>query len=190
MPPTAESTSCPRCGVPIPLGDLDITELRTQAAKTQGDVLVRKNVTLVGGAQCRNLTVFGKVLGRIECSGLASFRHSGRVLGKVCGGKIHIARGVAMEFAASVEAHEIEILGEAHGEFTCHGALRIGKKGRVFGPVSTRALVVEPGGHFEGDLSVLKPENAAPTEDAPPPHPPRSPNPSRKVRGRKIPATR
>lgn len=155
VPATAASTSCPRCGVQISLADIHVTALRTLEARTQGDVTVRRKVTLVGGANCRNLTVFGKILGRIDCSGTATFRSSGNILGNVRCHRIVIAAGKSVAFSSGVEAEEMEILGEATGEFICRQALMIGKKGRIHGPVVTRALIVEPGGTLDGSLRVL-----------------------------------
>lgn len=162
--PTAESTSCPHCGIPISLADIDVTALRTLDARTQGDVIVRRKVTLVAGIHCRNLTVHGKILGRINCSGTATFRASGNILGKVRCHRIVIPTGKSMTFTYGVEADFMEILGEATGEFICKQSLKIGKRGRVHGPVVTGALIVEPGGMLDGSYRVLagpEPQNAA-----------------------------
>ncbi len=157
---SADSTICPYCSTYIGFGDVEIREQRTSEVRTHGDVLVKKGATLVGGVSCRNLKVYGKVLGRIRCTEQAAFLASSRVLRPVSCGRLLIGKKAKLHFSHPITVEEAEIRGEAHGEFTCLGRFHVGKRGMVYGAVAAKAIVVDAGGCMVGELRIIKEREA------------------------------
>lgn len=69
-----------------------------------------------------------------------------------CEGAVHVAEGGRVD--ATVEAGAITVAGQLRGSITCRGKLHILRTGRVTGSITTNSLVIEEGGHCEGELAM------------------------------------
>ncbi|MCH8505369.1 MAG: polymer-forming cytoskeletal protein, partial [Ectothiorhodospiraceae bacterium] len=97
-----------------------------------GTTIIAQGTTLQGDLMLEgNLHIDGKGEGNIEAEGDGSV-------------------GAAGSFEGTVRAHRIVVSGFTRGRVECE-SLEIVEKGRVFGEVSSRAFIIEPGGQFVGE---------------------------------------
>ncbi len=54
---------------------------------------------------------------------------------------------------ADVEAHNLTVAGEIHGNVVCHGQLQLQATGKIFGDVTTQVISVEPGAMLKGQCT-------------------------------------
>lgn len=88
-----------------------------------------------------------------EVNGKLSFegptRIEGKLRGQVRAGDLLVIGEQAI-VEATVIAEKLVILGEVRGQVEGAGRVQICRGGRLFGDLETRSLVIEEGGHFEG----------------------------------------
>ena len=88
-----------------------------------------------------------------EVNGKLSFegptRIEGKLRGQVRAGDLLVI-GEQAVVEATVIAQKLVILGEVRGQVEGAGRVQICRGGRLFGDLETRSLVIEEGGHFEG----------------------------------------
>ncbi len=97
-----------------------------------GTTIIAHGTTLQGDLVLEgNLHIDGKVDGTIQSEG-------------------DVSVGAAGSFEGSIRAHRIVVSGFARGRVECE-SLEIVEKGRVFGEVSSKAFIIEPGGQFVGE---------------------------------------
>jgi len=88
-----------------------------------------------------------------EVSGRLSFTTATRIEGRLKGELRSVdllVVGPQAQVQATVQAQVLIVLGEIRGDVTCTERLEIRQGGAVFGDLSTRGLVIEEGGRFEG----------------------------------------
>lgn len=88
-----------------------------------------------------------------EVNGKLSFegptRIEGKLRGQVRAGDLLVI-GEQAVVEATVIAQKLVILGEVRGQVEGASRVQICRGGRLFGDLETRSLVIEEGGHFEG----------------------------------------
>ena len=151
----ASSTQCGRCSVYISLSDYDIKSPQSQTIRTRGNVIIHRRGSLVGcDVACHDLTVLGKISGSVDCSGNATFKNSGKVMGSMHCKHLHVDKKCELTFPQGVVAESADIHGIVNGDITCSGTVKILKTGAVNGDATAKAIVLKDGGILSGQMSI------------------------------------
>ncbi len=154
---SAKSASCPTCGAYISLEDVEINMPSTQAVKTRGDVLIRKRGRLsASSVQCRDLNCQGVIEANVTCTGDATFRTTGSVIGEIRCHRFVVEKGADVAFLNAVHAAEVEIQARVTGTLYCTGPVLITSNGSVNGDVTARSVSIEPGGELNGAMNIVR----------------------------------
>ncbi len=152
----AAATQCPSCGTYISLRNHVISGRVSAPVSTRGNVVVGKRGALITSKiQCHDLVIYGKVAGKINCSGTVRFRATGKVLGEIRSEKFVVEKRSKLQFLHPVHATTVEIHAPTAVDIVCDGPVWIGSKGSVSGGVLARSLKIEDGGALDGTLSIL-----------------------------------
>ena len=155
VPISAESTQCGRCSVYISMGDLVIKNPSSQNIRTRGDVTVEKRGSLIGcDIACHNLTVMGQISGSVDCSGVAHFKHSSKVMGSMHCKHLIIEKRCEIFFPQGVMAEEVDVYGTLIGNVLCSGVIRIYPTASVIGDATAKSIVMKDGGVLTGMMSI------------------------------------
>ncbi|MEM9280282.1 MAG: polymer-forming cytoskeletal protein [Verrucomicrobiota bacterium] len=151
----AKSTQCERCSVYISLANYEIRAKKSHTLRTRGDITIARR----GGLRdseiaCHHLTVNGPIDAVVDCSGDATFRHSGVVRGNLHCRRLHIDRNCEVEFPDGVMAQRAEISGTLNGNLTCSGKVRVARTGVISGNVTAIEVEVREGGKIGGDSKI------------------------------------
>lgn len=65
-----------------------------------------------------------------------------------------VLMGAGSTLVGNIEAHNVEISGEVHGNIKASGAFRIFESGILFGDISVSSFVIDEGGVFEGQCHI------------------------------------
>lgn len=164
---SAKSASCPTCGSYISLEDVEINMPSTQAVKTRGDVLVRKRGRLsTSSIQCRDLNCQGIIEANVTCSGDATFRTAGTIIGEIHCHRFVVEKGADVAFMNPVHATEVEIQARVTGTIYCTGPVLINSNGAVNGDVTARSVSIEPGGELNGAMNIVRGKTPPPQAPA------------------------
>ncbi len=162
----AESSICPRCSSYISLKDEEVSGPRNSSIQTRGDVVITKRGSITAGkVGCDNLTVQGQLTSSIDCSGTATFKTSGSILGEVRCVRLVVERKSQLRFHRPVHAREVEIQGNVFGDFVCEKSIRIRKKGSLLGDVVCRSLDIQKGSVLVGAVTTHPPADAPAGEE-------------------------
>ena len=150
----AHSTMCPGCGAYMDLRDFKIAGPFGRSVQTAGDV----HVTAKGDVTstrllCGMLYLEGTVRGCIICTGTATLRFKGRMGGAIEASHILVDKKGDVDFPRPVHTKLFEVSGKATGAITADKVI-INKGGWLEGSVHAKAITVEKGGVFSGDLSI------------------------------------
>jgi cytoskeletal protein CcmA (bactofilin family)/DNA-directed RNA polymerase subunit RPC12/RpoP len=183
----ATSTICPSCSVHMDLRDYRINTTFTRAVRTHGSIYVTSSGDLSSSSVvCRTAIIEGKLRGSLRCAEKLEFRAAAKVQGKVAAGLVIIGKKADVQFFRQVQVGAIEIRGRMAGEIAAETTVTIRRTGSLDGNVTARAINVEKGGRFTGQLAIgrksykqgeLLPdfENSKPSPAGrvrrPPPHP-------------------
>jgi cytoskeletal protein CcmA (bactofilin family) len=150
----AQSTMCPGCGAYIDLRDFKITGPFGRSVQTAGEVHVtsRGDVTSTR-LMCGTAIIEGSLRGCILCTGTARLWIKGRLTGILEAAHILVERKADVEFARVVKTKLFELNGKARARVAADKVV-INKGGWLEGVVYARAIVVEKGGVFTGDLHI------------------------------------
>jgi cytoskeletal protein CcmA (bactofilin family)/ribosomal protein S27E len=166
---SAKSANCPTCGSYISLEDVEINMTSTQAVKTRGDVLIRKRGRLSAtSVHCRDLECHGIIEANVTCSGDASFRTTGSIIGEIRCNRFVVEKGADVAFMNPVHATEVEIQARVTGAIYSSGPVLITSNGSVNGDVTARSVSIEPGGELNGAMNIVRAKQP-PTALAPAP---------------------
>lgn len=151
----AESTSCPKCGSYIDLRDFKISGPFGRSIQTQGEV----DITSKGDATsqrilCGGARIEGKMRGNMRCTGVVRIKLDGKLIGGVEAGSVVVEKKSNVEFAKPIHAKSVEISGKTVAEVFCDGKVTITKTGSLIGVIHARAIVIDKGGIFSGDLHI------------------------------------
>lgn len=154
---SAKSASCPACGAYISLEDVEVNMPSTQPVKTRGDVLVRKRGRLsTSSVHCRDLNCQGIIEANVTCSGDATFRTAGTIIGEIRCNRFVVEKGADVAFMNPIHAADVEIQARVTGTIYCTGPVLINCNGSVNGDVTARSVSIEPGGELNGAMNIVR----------------------------------
>lgn len=154
---SAKSANCPACGAYISLEDVEINMTSTQSIKTRGDVLVRKRGRISASSVfCRDLECHGIIEANVTCSGDATFRTTGSIIGEIRCNRFVVEKGADVAFLNPVHATEVEIQARVTGTIFSTGPVLIASNGAVNGDVTARSVSIEPGGELNGAMNIVR----------------------------------
>lgn len=146
---------CRSCGAMMRYADVRIDGHSTRMVETHGRVFVgRKGFLNSTRVVCAGAHVEGRISGRIECGGLLRMGNSYACRAQIHAGSFLVDRGAQLHFAYTVYIGDGIIRGRVEGDIVCSGTLRITKQGAVIGDIDARALMVDRGGIYSGDVRV------------------------------------
>lgn len=150
----AQSTMCPGCGAYIDLRDFKITGPFGRSVQTAGEVHVtsRGDVTSTR-LMCGSAIIEGSLRGCLLCTGTVALSVKGRMPGSLEAGHVLVERKADMEFVRPLRTKLFELNGKARARVIADKVV-INKGGWLEGIVFARAIVVEKGGIFSGDLNI------------------------------------
>ena len=160
----AQSTMCPGCGTYIDLRDFKIASPFGRSVQTAGEVHVapRGDVTSTR-LMCGSAFIEGSLRGCIVCTGTARLKITGRLTGMLDAQHMLVEKGADMEFARLVRTKRFEVKGKARARIVAD-KVEIQKGGWLEGTVYARAIMVDKGGVFSGDLNIHQGEFDLPEE--------------------------
>jgi cytoskeletal protein CcmA (bactofilin family) len=165
---SAKSANCPACGAYISLEDVEINMTSTQSIKTRGDVLVHKRGRISASSiLCRDLECHGTIEANVTCSGDATFRTTGSIIGEIHCNRFVVEKGADVAFLNHVHATDVEIQARVTGTIFSTGPVLIASNGSVKGDVTARSVSIEPGGELNGTMNIVRGKRPKPSFQAP-----------------------
>jgi cytoskeletal protein CcmA (bactofilin family)/ribosomal protein S27E len=154
---SSRSANCPACGAYISLEDIELNLPSSQTIKTRGDVMIRKRGHLSASHLfARDLRCYGLIEANIFCSGDATFKTTGTIIGDVKCKKFLVEKGSEITFMNSINAEEVEVHGIITGNVFSSGKILIGNGGAINGDVTARSVSIEPGGELNGSMNIIR----------------------------------
>ena len=151
----ATSTICPACSTHIDLRDYKITSGFSRSIRTRGDVhLTSKGDLASSSIVCRSALIEGRLRGNLHCDDIATINLSGKIPGRISARHVIVERKADIHCFRQVRAESIEIKGRMSGEIMAQTIVTVHKKGSLEGDVTARAITVEKGGMFSGQLVI------------------------------------
>jgi cytoskeletal protein CcmA (bactofilin family)/predicted RNA-binding Zn-ribbon protein involved in translation (DUF1610 family) len=167
----AQSSQCPHCSSYIDLRDFKIAGPFGRSIQTQGDVLITSKGDITSSKiACGSAIIEGKLRGNLSCTGEVRVRFHGKILGGVEAQHLIIEKKANVEFVRPVKVQSIEIHGKASARIMCEGCVTIAKGASLEGVVYAKAINVDKGGIFSGELFIgqqemTQPDLLSPNED-------------------------
>ncbi len=151
----ANSTTCRKCSAHLDLRDYKVSTSFSRIIRTHGEVHVTAKGDLSSShVTCCAALIEGKLRGDLHCTGTATINWSGKIPGRVSAERILIERKSVVQFFRRVRAKSIEIRGHMTGEIIAEGVVVIHRNASLDGHVTARAISVEKGGIFTGQLVI------------------------------------
>jgi cytoskeletal protein CcmA (bactofilin family)/predicted RNA-binding Zn-ribbon protein involved in translation (DUF1610 family) len=151
----AQSSQCPHCSSYIDLRDFKIAGPFGRSIQTQGEVLILpKGDVTSSKIACGSALIEGKLRGNLSCTGEVRVKCQGKLLGGVEAQHLVIDRKANVDFVRPVKVQSMEIQGKASARIMCDGYVSIAKGGSLEGVVYAKAINVEKGGIFSGELFI------------------------------------
>jgi len=151
----ASSSICPACSAHIDLKDYKIATSFSRTIRTHGEVHITSKGDLSSSTViCRSALIEGRLRGSLHCSGAATINFCGKIPGSLTANHVLIERKADVQFFRRVRVKTIEIRGRMAGEIIADGVVVIHKSGWLDGDVTARAISVEKGGIFSGQLVI------------------------------------
>ncbi len=151
----ASSTICPACSAHIDLQDYKITTSFSRTIRTHGDVNITPRGDLSSNTViCRSALIQGKLRGNLHCAESATIDFTGKIPGRLAAHHVVVERKADVQFFRRLSVKSIEIRGRMSGEIHAQGVVVIHKTGSLDGDVVARAISVEKGGMFSGQLVI------------------------------------
>jgi cytoskeletal protein CcmA (bactofilin family)/ribosomal protein S27E len=151
----ATSTNCPSCSAHIDLRDYKITTSFSRSIRTRGDVhLTPKGDLSSTSVTCRSALIEGKLRGNLVCSETATIDYVGKLPGRLTGKQVIVERKSDVQCFRRVRAGSIEIRGRMIAEVIAETSVHIHKNASLEGNVTAKAITVEKGGIFSGQLII------------------------------------
>ena len=153
----ATSTICPTCSNHIDLSDYKIATIFSRSIRTTGVVRVTAKGDLSSSSvRCRRAVIEGRLRGNLDSAGQIIIYSSGKIPGKLSASEMVIEKRAEVHFFRRVRVGSIEIRGRMSGEIVADGMVTIRKYGMLEGNVTAKAINVEKGGAFSGQLVIGK----------------------------------
>jgi cytoskeletal protein CcmA (bactofilin family) len=157
----AQSTQCAHCSSYLDLRDFKIAGPFGRSIQTQGEVIITSKGDVTSARiACANALVEGKMRGQLICTDTATIRIKGKYLGAIDVNRLHVHKKSEVEFVRPVKMITAEINGRCSARIMCEGQVLINKGGVLDGVVYAKAITVEKGGIFTGELYIGQQELA------------------------------
>ena len=151
----ASSTNCPKCSAHLDLRDYKITTSFSRAIRTHGEVHVTARGDLSSSkVVCRSLLIEGKLRSDVRCLETATINYFGKIPGRLAATHVVIERKSEVQFFRRVRVKSIEIRGHMTGEVIAETVVVIHRSASLDGNVTAKAISVEKGGMFSGQLII------------------------------------
>src|SRR6476659_6185015 len=151
----ATSTICPSCSAHIDLSDYKITTNFSRSIRTTGQVHVTSRGDLSSSSvRCRRAVIEGRLRGNLDCAGAIVINVSGKIPGRLSAAELIVEKRSEVQFFRRVRVGNIDIRGRMLGEIVADGMVTIRKNGVLEGNVMAKAINVEKGGTFSGQIVV------------------------------------
>ena len=151
----ATSTICPGCSAHIDLRDYKISSGFSRTIRTCGDVhLMAKGDLSSSSVVCRSALIEGRLRGNLHCNETATIDFSGKIHGCLTAKHVIVERKANIHCFRRVRVSSIEIRGAMSGEILAQTIVTILKRGSLEGNVTAKAITVEKGGVFSGQLVI------------------------------------
>ena len=179
---SAQSSLCPQCSSYIDLSDFKIAGPFGRSIQTQGEVVLSSKADVTSAKiACGAAVIDGKLRGILVCTGEARVKLQGKFLGDIDAHRLVIEKKADVEFVRPVKAQGVEIHGKISARINCDGCVSIAAGGALDGVIHAKAINVEKGGIFSGELFIGEPEATTPEPPATPaPSPAATPAPKRR----------
>jgi cytoskeletal protein CcmA (bactofilin family) len=137
------------------LRDYRINTSFSRAIRTHGDVHVTSAGDLSSSSVfCRSAIIEGKLRGSLQCTEKVEFRASAKLQGKFSAPLVIIGKKADIQFFKQIQVGSIEIRGKMTGEIVAETVVRVTSTGSLDGNVVARAINIEKGGTFSGQLII------------------------------------
>src|SRR5438093_9689905 len=134
---------------------LKITGGFRRTIRTLGDVhLTAKGDLSSSGVICRSALIEGRLRGNLHCDDTATINFSGKIPGSLSARHVIVKRKADIHCFRRVRVETIEIKGKMSGEIIAQTMVAVHKKGSLEGDVTAKAITVEKGGMFSGQLVI------------------------------------
>lgn len=151
----ATSTNCPSCSAHIDLRDYKIATSFSRTIRTRGRVhLTSKGDLSSTSVVCTSALIEGKLRGNLHCSESATIDFVGKLAGRLSARTVIVERKADVQCFRRVRAGNIEIKGRMIAEVAAETSVRIYKHASLEGNVVAKAITVEKGGMFSGQLVI------------------------------------
>lgn len=155
---SAKSSLCPNCGAYIDLRDFKISTSFSRAIQTQGSVIVTSRGDLASNRiYCGRAVIEGKLQGNLSCTGTTRIKAKGRLFGGIESAHLIISKGSDVECMRPVKVEKVDVHGKMSARIIAE-TVTISKSGCLDGTVYAKAIRVEKGGKFHGELVIGKRE--------------------------------
>ena len=160
---SAKSSICPQCSAYIDLSDFKISSTFSRSIETQGKIhITSKGDVTSAKVACGEAIIEGKIRGNLLCTGIARVKLKGKLHGAIDVKQLLIDRRSEVEIIRPVKARSVEVSGKLSARLHVDGAVTITKRGRLEGIVYAKAITVEKGGVFLGELVIGQHELSQP----------------------------
>ena len=150
----AQSTMCPQCGAYMDLRDFKISSPFGRSVQTAGEVhIAPKGDVTSTRLMCGSAFIEGSLRGCLICTGVGRVKIKGRLTGLLHAEHLVVEKGADMEFARLVRTKVFEVKGKVAARVVAEKVL-IAKGGWLEGTVYARAITVDKGGIFSGELNI------------------------------------
>jgi cytoskeletal protein CcmA (bactofilin family)/ribosomal protein S27E len=151
----AISTNCPSCSAHIDLRDYKIATSFSRSIRTRGHVhLTAKGDLSSTSVTCQSALIEGKLRGNLICSETATIDFVGKLPGRLTARQIIVERKSDVQCFRRVRAASIEIRGHMIAELIAETSVYIHRNASLEGNVTAKAITVEKGGIFSGQLII------------------------------------
>lgn len=151
----ASSTICPSCSAHIDLRDYKVNTSFSRSIRTHGEVhITAKGDLSSSNVRCRRALVEGRVRGNLECDESVRIDVSGKIPGRISARNALVERRAEVQFFRRLRVGNIEIRGRMVGEIVADGTVTVRKHAALEGTVRAKAINVEKGGLFSGELII------------------------------------
>jgi cytoskeletal protein CcmA (bactofilin family)/predicted RNA-binding Zn-ribbon protein involved in translation (DUF1610 family) len=151
----AQSTLCPACGSYIDLRDFKISGPFGRTIQTQGEVEIQpKGDVSSARIGCHTAYLQGKLRGTLVATHDVFLKTKEKILGAIEAKHLTVEKRCDTEVVRVVKVQTAEINGRLSARMVCDGAVKINKGGTLEGTLYAKAIVVEKGGIFSGELFI------------------------------------
>ncbi len=152
---SAESTMCKKCSRYVDLKDYRITAAVSKNFKTKGDFVIEpKGYVFNTEAVVGHATIKGRLLGKIVAEQSLTIYSTAEIKGSFQTARLIIPEGNHFGWTQPLQVDTAEIAGELVAALHATGTVTVKATARLFGNLTARHCVVEPGAVIVGQLRI------------------------------------